>query len=262
MHQFRGGCFITGTDTGVGKTVVTAALARWLRRQRQDVGVMKPVETGWLAARPEQADARRLMMAARVTDPLTDVCPYRLAAPLSPYDAAKAQRRTISLPTLTHSFSALRARHQAMLVEGAGGALVPLTRRSMMVDLMAAWKLPVIVVGRAGLGGINQALLTLECLRARKVPVLALILNRTQPDQSKSAGHQVAATCRSIRERAGIPVLGPLPYLERLGSTWQTEIGRLTKDPAIRTLGRLMLTTDAQRPPRPASRRPRRRPRK
>lgn len=262
MHQFMGGCFITGTDTGVGKTVVTAALAHWLRHRCQDVGVMKPVETGWSSAHPEQTDAWRLMTTAQAGDPLTEVCPYRFQAPLSPYNAARAQRSHISVSVLTRHFRGLHARHRLTLVEGAGGVMVPLTRQAMIVDLMAAWHVPAIIVGRAGLGGINQALLTLECLQARRIPVLALVLNRTKPDRSGAARDQVAATCRSLRECAGVPVLGPLPFLCHLGTAWQSGIARLAKGPVIRALGRLILTNGAQRPPQPVSRRLRRRRRK
>lgn len=247
-------CFITGTDTGVGKTVVAAALAHWLTTRGQDVGVMKPIETSWPAAHPERSDAVRLKAAAQVTDPVASLCPYRLSPPLSPFDAARHGRTRISLSTIAKTFRMLQTRHAWMLVEGAGGILVPLTRHALMLDLIAKLKLPVIVVGRAGLGGINQALLTLEHLKARRIPVIALVLNRAGAPRSAEAVQQERATVRSLRERAPVPVLGPLRMYPRLNSSWQKAIARVAHDPVIGRLGRVMLTSHARRIPPPASR--------
>ncbi len=249
------GCFITGTDTGVGKTVVAAALARWLLLHGQAVGVMKPVETGWSAVPSARSDAARLKAAVQSPDPIATICPYRLSAPLSPYDAARRSDTDISIPQLVSRVRALQRRHGLMLVEGAGGVLVPLTRRDLMIDLIAALKLPVILVGRIGLGGINHALLTLESLRARQIPVKAVLLNRLCPPCSSVAIRQERATLRSLRERARVPVLGPLRVYTRLESAWDQTMTTVAKDPAIQALGRLMLPSAGRR----ARRRPARR---
>jgi dethiobiotin synthetase len=145
-----------------------------------------------------------------------------------------------------------------MLVEGAGGTLVPLTRSKMMVDLMAALGLPVVVVGRAGLGGINQALLTLECLRARRIRVLAIVLNRTQPNRTALAVRQESSTYEALRSLSGVPVLGPLPHHPQLDCAWDDGIDRMTTHPAIAELGRLILTSNGRTTRRLAPRRERR----
>lgn len=255
MGQFMGGCFITGTDTGVGKTVITAALAQWLVAHHLPLGAMKPVETGWPTARPGRSDAARLRAACGLDAPLEMVCPYRFPAPLAPYHAARQARTTIRTAVIRRTFAALRHRYPLMLVEGAGGILVPVTRTTAMIDLIGDLELPVLVVGRSGLGGINQALLTLETLRARRIPILAVMLNRTSAAVGMRSRLQEQSTVRLLRERAGVPVLGPVRYLKSLGRSWPSGIRQLTNDPAIRRLGRLILTNDRQSHARPSPRR-------
>ena len=261
------GCFITGTDTGVGKTVVTAGLAHWLAARRHAVGIMKPIETGWPSTRPGRSDAARLLAACGLDAPLEKICPYRFSAPLAPYDAARQAHTTIRTAVIRRAFAALRRRNPLMLVEGAGGILVPVTKTTTMIDLMSDLELPVLVVGRSGLGGINQALLTLEALRARRIPILALMLNRTSAAVDIRSRQQERSTVRLLRERAGVPVLGPVRYLKSLGKSWQSGLRQLTNDPAIQRLGRLILTNDRRIHARPSPRRrlpqePRSRPRR
>ena len=219
---------------------------------------MKPVETGWAVGPPAHSDAARLKAAAQSPDPIATICPYRLSAPLSPHDAARRSDTEISIAQLVSRVRSLQRRHGLMLVEGAGGVLVPLTRRALMIDLIAALKLPVILVGRVGLGGINHALLTLESLKARQIPVRALVLNRPCPPRSSVAIRQERATLRSLRERAGgVPVLGPLRPYARLESAWDLTMATVAKDPAIQALGRLMLPSAGRRARRRLARRAR-----
>ncbi|TKB75433.1 MAG: dethiobiotin synthase [Nitrospira sp.] len=255
MGQFMGGCFITGTDTGVGKTVVTAGLAHWLVARHHAVGVMKPVETGWPTARPGRSDAARLRAACGLDAPLERVCPYRFSAPLAPYGAARQAHTTIRTSVIRRAFAALRRRYPLMLVEGAGGILVPVTKTTTMIDLMCDLELPVLVVGQSGLGGINQALLTLETLRARRIPILALMLNRTSAARGIRSRLQEQSTVRLLKERVGVPVLGPVRYLTRLGRSWPSGLRPLTNDPAIHRLGRLILTNGRRIHARPSPRR-------
>ena len=125
------GLFITGTDTGVGKTFVSCALARGLRAAGIDVGIMKPIETGVPAEGPE--DARALRLAAGAEDPLDLICPVRFSLPASPEAAARAEQRTASITPIREAFASLARRHPFMLVEGAGGLLVP-------IDAHSAWR--------------------------------------------------------------------------------------------------------------------------
>lgn len=238
----RRGCFITGTDTGVGKTAVTAALARCLRARRLSVGVMKPVETGIGADVRSESDAERLLAAAGASIPLSTAAPYRFADPLAPLAAARRAGRTIEMAPIVAAFTQLAARYPLILVEGAGGLLAPLSERFDMGDLMAALGLPAVIVGRTALGGVNHVLLTIEALARRKVPILAVILNRPTSEATSAMNPsplQEQSTVELVRELAGLPVLGPLRHVATLDTAWQTGVLGLSTDPAIQALADL-----------------------
>lgn len=160
--------FITGTDTGVGKTVVTALLAALYRRAGVDVGVMKPVETGVdpLCDSTAASDARFLLEAAESGDALEEAAPYRFKTPASPYFAARAEGRPVEPARLLTAFRSLSGKHEAVLVEGVGGLAVPLAPGFLVLDLAAAFGLPLIVVARTSLGTLNHTLLTLQAAQA------------------------------------------------------------------------------------------------
>ena len=122
------GLFITGTDTDVGKTVVSCALARGLREADVDVGVMKPTETGVPAEGPK--DARALIAAAGVNDPIEIVCPLQFGLPAAPEASALLEGREATLAPIEEAFATLSKRHEFMLVEGAGGILVPFDEKT------------------------------------------------------------------------------------------------------------------------------------
>jgi dethiobiotin synthetase len=201
------GLFVTATDTGVGKTEVACGLLRSLRAAGLDLGAMKPAQSG--VSPGEESDAERLRAAAGGGDPAELVCPYSFAAPLAPAVAARLAGVEISLPRILQVARALAARHQALLVEGAGGLLVPLTPRESFADLAVALGLPVLVVARAGLGTVNHTALTLEALRARGLRVVGVVLNRVAPGEDPSVPHNAA----EIERVSGVPVLACLPFL-------------------------------------------------
>jgi dethiobiotin synthetase len=236
-----GGCFITGTDTGVGKTIVTAALAACLKQRGIGVGVMKPIETGVPPGGSLLSDAERLRDAAGVDDPVDLLTPYRFSAPLAPLAAARQAGVSIKLDHIVDSFLTLAARHPFMLVEGLGGVLVPIATQADVRDLIIELNLPVLVVGRVSLGGVNHALLTLEALQHKKIPTLGIILNQPagKPGSSETSA-QEASTLALINELSGTLVLGPLPYDERLKKDWTGGLNRMAGDPAIRALGDLL----------------------
>ena len=148
---------VTGTDTGIGKTFVACALAHALRAHGRTVAVMKPVETGVVSA-PE--DALRLREAAADPAPLEDICPYRLRAPLAPAVAARAEGVTIDLARLETLIRRRQAAADVLLVEGAGGLLVPIRDGITYADLAARLGLPLLVVAANRLGTINHCALT------------------------------------------------------------------------------------------------------
>lgn len=203
------GVFVTGTDTGVGKTLAAACLARaW------GAWYWKPVQTGLAEEAGDTATVAALAGSDRLIPPR-----HALAAPLSPLAAAELEGVTIALEDFT-----LPTR-TPLVVEGAGGALAPLTASALMVDLMVRLGLPAVVVARSTLGTINHTLLTLEALRARAVPVVGVILSGP-PD----AGNR-AAIERFGRAR----VLAELPVLPRIDAD---AVARLAADriPPLDTL--------------------------
>ena len=195
------GVFLTGTDTAVGKTMVTAALARHLCKHLPSIGVMKPIETGVPSSALHHSDGYRLAMAAGSHDEPHLVTPYRFQRPAAPLAAAQQSSQPISLAEITRCYKTIAERHPITLVEGVGGLLVPIGETWDVRDLIVELGLAVIVVGRTALGGINHARLTMEALHARRIQILALVLNQTQPVNSTLDEEQAASTC-SLRSHA------------------------------------------------------------
>lgn len=255
------GLFVAGTDTDVGKTMVTAALAAWLRAAGYDVGVMKPVHTGCRHPQSPQPppDTAVLMRAARSRDPLELVTPYRLRLPLSPLAAARAEGRTIDVRRLRTAYRALAHRHEIVLVEGSGGLLVPITATGTMADLIGDWKLPVLLVARAGLGTLNHTLLSIEAAKRRGLTIGGIILNHARPISAARRDPSVAGNGALLRELTGLPVVGPLPYViglrrgdDRARCRWLTatrggRLGPAARAPLRTLLHRCGLALQARR---------------
>lgn len=209
------GILITGTDTGVGKTIIGCGLAATLTAQGKTVGVLKPAETG-CALRdgvlyPE--DAVRLAAYARVSLPLDQICPYRFAPPVAPSVAAELVDMTIDPQRIAAVFEEIVKQHDFTIVEGAGGLLVPLVGRYTFADLTHDLRLPLLVVVGSKLGALNHALLTLSCAQARSLPVIGYILNH--PTASSDLAIQTNA--RTLAYLADAPCLGVLPFLSLSG---------------------------------------------
>jgi dethiobiotin synthetase len=205
------GIFITGTDTGVGKTLIAGAMAAFYRKGGVRVGVMKPVESGCrrLEGGLHPDDALFLKKMAASADALDDIVPYRLEQPLTPSVAAALSGVTIDLEVVNRSYRRLAGRNELVLVEGAGGLLAPLFRHLTGVDLIRLLEIPLIIVARNALGTINHTLLTAEHARRSGLVVLGIILNHCSPSPDLSA-----ETNPGIIERlSGLPLLGVMPYL-------------------------------------------------
>lgn len=199
--------FVTATDTGVGKTQVAAALLSLLADAGLAPAPFKPYESGCTRlSRP--ADALELRAAARSTDPLDRICVHRFRAPLAPGVAAARMGVVPAFRPVLEAFRSFGDR--PLVVEGAGGLLVPLDDRRDIVDLIEALGLPVVLVARAGLGTLNHTGLSLRLLEARGVPVRAVVLSRSSPEKDPS----VEDNATWLARRHGVTVLGPVPYLE------------------------------------------------
>ena len=213
------GLFITGTDTGVGKTVVACALAAWARRQGADVGVMKPIATGGRlrsnggSRRWVSDDAIRLVRAAEVEDPWSLVNPVCFREPLAPWTAARRAGRSIDLREIVRAFQVLSARHDLVVVEGIGGLLVPLTPRASVADLAQQLGLPLIIVARPGLGTLNHTLLSLAYARAHGLCIEGVVINHAQRHPHDRMARLAERTNPGVLRHVGqIPVLGELPF--------------------------------------------------
>jgi dethiobiotin synthetase len=202
------GLFVTGTDTGVGKTVVSCALVRALRERGVDAGGMKAIETGVGPAGP--LDAIALRDAAGASDPLEDVCPQQFALPAAPAVAAGAESRSVDFDAIRLAFGRIVNRRDLVVVEGAGGLLVPIRGRETMADLAELLGLPLLIVARAALGTINHTLLTLEATAARGLPVIGVVISHAGGELSAAD----AANLSALRGALGNQLVGEIPPLE------------------------------------------------
>ncbi len=200
------GLFVTGTDTGVGKTVVSVALLRLAHRRGLTPIPFKPAETG---CAPHPADARALWLAARPPVAQADVCLYALRLPAAPAQAAAAEGVRIDLQRIDDQARALAAKGDMLLVEGAGGLLVPYAAGVTCVELALRLELPILVVARTALGTVNHTTLTLREAARHSLEVAGVILNRT----TESEEPHETGNADLITELTGRRPLGTLPWL-------------------------------------------------
>ena len=208
------GFFVTATDTGVGKTVFTAALAARLREAGHDVVAIKPIASGAavVGGRRVSADAMFLEWAARSGEALEAINPVLLAAPLAPAVAARREGITIVLECVIERCRRTAERHELALIEGVGGLLVPLTECETVADLAAALGLPLVIVARPGLGTINHTLLTIECARRHGLSVAGVAISGLPA----APGLAEQTSPAEIERLAGVPILATIPYVPGL----------------------------------------------
>ena len=203
------GCFVTGTDTGVGKTLVSAGLLHALARHHRRVVGMKPVAAGLVPWGDDWAseDAIALRSDSTLALPPALDNPVLLHDPLSPHIAAARAGVQIDIATIVRSYQALAAQADAVVVEGAGGFHVPLTDTLTGADLAQALALPVVLVVGLRLGCLNHALLTAEAIRARGLTLAGWVANRIDPEMG-AADENIAY----LRSRLNAPLLAEVPY--------------------------------------------------
>ncbi|MDP2093263.1 MAG: dethiobiotin synthase [Hydrogenophaga sp.] len=203
------GCFVTGTDTGVGKTLVSAALLHTLARRHRRVVGMKPVAAGLVQQGGEWVaeDVLALRAASTVAVPPELDCPVALPEPLSPHLAAARAGRRVGVAELVAAHRELRSLADVVLVEGSGGWRVPLNEDETLADLAVALALPVVLVVGLRLGCLNHALLTAEAIRADGLHLAGWVANTVDP----------AMACRdenmdTLRHWLPAPLLGVVPW--------------------------------------------------
>jgi dethiobiotin synthetase len=197
---------ITGTSTGVGKTVVAASIAAALTQRGMRVGAMKPIETG---VNGEPQDATALRIAAGALDRLEDVCPVRFAEPLAPWIAAERAQQPIDLVLLNDCFGRIATNRNAVIVESAGGLLTPLSKDLGFHSLFQQWRLDALVVTGNVLGALNHTLLTVRAARQARLRVLGIIVK------------DLTARRRSLAEETNASALSRLlPAVTVLSFPW------------------------------------------
>ena len=219
--------FITGTDTGVGKTIVTGALAAALAARGLSVGVLKPCESGCAEIKGElvPSDAVFLRDMAGCDDSLDAICPYRLRTALAPGVAAQREGISIDPARIAALFAAACRRHDSVLVEGAGGLLVPITDRLLTIDLVKLLAIPLIIVGRLSLGAINHMLLTVREAQRAGLVIAGIILNQT----TREHGPAEQTNPEVISRFTDAPLLGIMPFAHEADRRDRAALARLAE---------------------------------
>ena len=204
-------CFITGTDTGVGKTTVTAGVAAVLRKCGINVGVMKPISAGKLQKSGfKSADVELLSKAANTSDPADLINPVFLQLEASPYDASKILQTPIDMPLILSNFKKLKSLHDILLIEGIGGLMTPITRKFYVADMIKAMGAPTIIVSRTLLGTINHTVMTCRICKDYGIPLKGIIINNldnTEEDVTKKLAE-------TIFELTSIDILGTISNIK------------------------------------------------
>jgi len=199
------GLFVTATDTGAGKTFVTAGLARLWRRERRPFRVCKPVATG---ADNDWCEDTRLLAEAAGDPDLAAITPYTFAAPAAPPVAARLAGTSLRLADLAAAVRRRTEGGNAVLVEGVGGFLCPLTECETVADLAIELALPLVVVTRRSLGTLNHTLLTVEAAQRRGLHLAGVVVTATRP----VSGVAEQTVLSELQHRLGVPLLSALPY--------------------------------------------------
>jgi dethiobiotin synthetase len=208
------GFFVTGTDTGVGKTVVTAALCMACKSAGMQVSPMKPVQSGAeRSLHGLQAPDLQFVTELMELQTHADMCPYMLEDPCSPHLAAKRASIQLELPRILGAYETLRDSYTTLIIEGAGGIMVPLNEKETMLDLMKALGLPIVLTARPNLGSINHTLLSLACLRNAGLLLAGVVLVDTL-DTPRSYIEQDNPL--AIHTFGKVPILGHIPFFEQL----------------------------------------------
>ncbi|ACX52922.1 dethiobiotin synthase [Ammonifex degensii KC4] len=199
--------FVTGTDTEVGKTVVSALLGLIYRQEGMRVAYLKPVATGG------NADPSFVARILELDEPQDIICPYVFEQPFSPHLAARLAGRQIRRDIISECYAYLAKHYDAVIVEGAGGLMVPLGPSYLIADLARDLGLPLLVVARPGLGTINHTLLTLATALQAGLSVAGVVINRYPRNNPDSVAKD---NPRIIASFSGLPVLALVPEIEGL----------------------------------------------
>ena len=226
-----GGIFVTGTDTGIGKTIVTGLLAKFLDSQGYKVVTQKWVETGTIGFSKDVSFHLKLLGKRKqdLSNYLDDMSPYTFKFPSSPHLGSSLEKKKISIEKIKRNYKTLAKAFDFVVVEGVGGVLVPLNKKKLVVDLAKELNLAALVVVGNKLGAINHTLLTLEALKARKIKTIGVVFNNLE---NKTNNIILKDNPKIIEAISGVKSLGSLP---------QTKDGKAVHN-YFRKIGKKILT--------------------
>ena len=203
--------FITGTDTGIGKTIVTGLLARYLKEHNINVITQKWIQTGSNSLAEDIISQQELMgrKPSNIKKYLAYVCPYTFKFASSPHLAAKLEKSLINTGKIKNAFKVLKKNFDVVIAEGLGGVLVPINKDKLVIDIARDLKLPTIVVAGNKLGAINHTLLTIEALKGRNIKIVGIIFNNISKRGNKII---LKDNPRIVKKVSKENILGTLPY--------------------------------------------------
>ena len=211
--------FITGTDTDVGKTYITAGLCVSLQQMGIDVGVMKPFAAGSAQKKGYKSeDIEILSRAAKVCDPENLVNPQFFPIPASPYTAWKKLKTKPKIPTILSNFKKLSKLHDMILVEGMGGIMTPILKDYYITNLIKEMKIPTVIVTRSKVGTVNHTIMTVKMCEKYKIPIKGIIINNFDK------GYQIKDLTRDLKNLTDVPVLGSIPFIKDMSDASLTKI--------------------------------------
>ena len=200
--------FVTGTDTDVGKTCVTASIVNYLSKMNVDVGVMKPFASGYKATNDSVSDDVKILMKySRVDDPIDLVNPYFFEIPTSPYDACKQLNLEIDISSVVDSYKQLASIHDVVIVEGIGGIMTPISKNYFVSDLISDLQMNTIIVTGSKVGTVNHLMLTYQHVKEKNLCLNGFVIN-----QNVSDGYELFNLKQQIIDLTGQTVYGTVPY--------------------------------------------------
>lgn len=216
------GFFVTGTDTGVGKTIISCGLAAVLKEKKVDVGVFKPLLSGISRNHPE-SDTSLLKQMSQTSLSYEDITPFAFKEPLAPYVAAKLEGKVVDIEDVLRCWERIRERHEYFIVEGAGGISVPLGENFLVSDLIKALQLPIVIVARPNLGTVNHIFLTVQYAKSMGLTIAGIVINgiSDHPDSAEKTNPKL------IEELCDVPILGITPKLKEIT---KESIQKMVKD--------------------------------
>ena len=200
--------FVTGTDTDVGKTCITASILSYLSKMNVDVGVMKPFASGYKSTIDSVSeDVKILMKYSGVNDPVDLINPYFFEIPTSPYDACKQLNLEIDISMVIDSYKQLSSIHDVVIVEGIGGIMTPISKNYFVSDLITDLQMNTIIVTGSKVGTVNHLMLTYQHAKEKKIPLNGFVVNENVSD-----GYESSNLRKQIIDLTGQMVYGTIPY--------------------------------------------------